>query len=138
MARRRIETADVRCMTVNARKVSIFIDRYEFLAQILSGTDFVMTLGTRRDRHIRLQPAQRGGFGNVDVTGHTLAYVLFLLTTAIVLELRGDSYRRVLGGVGSGELVTAVAVVGNWLLRLPVTVETRAMTCRHRLEHCRA
>src|ERR1051326_13985 len=138
MARRRIETADVRCMTVNARKVSIFIDRHELFAQILPGTDFVMTLGTRRDRHIRLQPAQRGGFGDVDVTGHTLADVLFLLTTAIVLELRGDSYRRVLRGVGSGELVTAVAVVGNWLLRFPVTVETRAMTCRHRLEHRRA
>ena len=34
--------------------------------------------------------------------------------------------------------MTAVAVAGDWLLRFPVTVETRTVTCRRRLEHRRA
>jgi len=138
VTRRRIETADVRCVTVDAGKVSILIDRHELLVQILSQTIIVMTLRTRRDRHIRFQPAQRYGFGDIDVTGRTLGDVLFLLATPIVYELRGDSQRRFLRSVRRPKSVTTVAVVGNGLLRFPVTVETRAVTGRHRLEHRRA
>ena len=32
------------------------------------------------------------------------------------------------------ELVTAVAVVRDWFLRLPVTVETRSVICRRGFE----
>jgi len=125
-------------MTVEAREVPIFIDRRELLVQILPDALFVMTLGTRRDRHIRFQSTQRGRFGDVDVTGRTLADVLFPLTTAIVCELRGNSFWCVFRCVRSRELVTAVTVAGNWFLRLPVTIETGAVTCRHRLEHHRS
>src|SRR5690348_12641339 len=94
-----------------------------------------MTLGARRDRHIRFQPAQRSGFRDVDVTRRTFRDVLFLLTTTIVYELRGDPCRRFIRGAGRCEFVTTVTVAGDWLLRLPVTVETRSMICRPSLRH---
>ncbi len=124
MTRRRIEIADVRCVTVHTRKVPILIDRNELLAQILSQTVFVMAFGARGDRHIGFQATQRRGFRDVDVARRTLPDVLFLLTPTIMYELRGDSYRLGLRAVGSRELVTAVAVGGHWLLLFPVTVET--------------
>jgi len=93
-----------------------------------------MTLSTRSDRYIRFQPAQRGCFRDVDVTRRTFRDVLFLLTTAIVYKLRGDSFRRFLRCVRRREFVTAVAVIGHWLLRFPVTVETRRMIGRHSFE----
>ena len=94
-----------------------------------------MTLGARRDRHIGFQTAQRCGFGDVDVTGRTFRDMLLLLTSAIVYELWRDSKRRFFRSVRRHELMTAVAVAGDWLLRFPVTVETRAVTRRRRLEH---
>ena len=94
-----------------------------------------MTLRTRRDRHIGFQTEQQCGFGDVDVTGRTLRDVLFLLAAAIVYELRRDPQGRFLCSVRRYELMTAVAVVRHWLLRLPMTVETRAVTGRCRLEH---
>ena len=97
-----------------------------------------MTLGARRDRHIGFQTAQRCGFGDVDVAGRTFRDMLFLLTPTIVYELWRDSKRRFFRSVRRRELMTAVAVAGDWLLRFPVTVETRTVTCRRRLEHRRA
>lgn len=131
----RIEIPDVRRVTIDAREVSILIERHQFFAQILSEPILVMTLGTRRDRHIRLQPTQRRGLRDVDVTRRTFRDVLFLLATTVMYELRRDPFRRLLGRVGRRELVAAVAVVGNRLLRFPVTVETRAVTGGHRFEH---
>jgi hypothetical protein len=123
-------------MTIPAREVSILIDRHEFFIQILSRASFVVTLGTRSDRHVRFQAAQRRGFRDVDVTGRTFRDVLFLLAATIVNEFRGDPYRRFLRCVRRGrEFVTAVAVIGHWLLRFPVTVETRFVTGRSGLEH---
>ena len=83
-----------------------------------------MTLSARRNRHVRFEPAQCRGLRDVDVACRALRNVIFLLTPAIVYELRRDP--RWLGGYVrcARELVTAVAVRGNWLLRLPVTVET--------------
>ena len=94
-----------------------------------------MTLRTCRYRHIRFQSAQRRGFGDVDVAGRTFRDMLFLLTPTIVYELWRDSKRRFFRSVRRRELMTAVAVAGHWLLRFPMTVETRAVICRHGLEH---
>src|ERR1041384_8212187 len=97
-----------------------------------------MTLRTRRDRHIRFQPAQRRGLRDVDMARRAFRDVLLLLAATIVDELRRDPFRHWLRGVGRREFVTAVAVVRDRLLRFPVTVETRTMTGGHRFEHLSA
>ena len=59
MTRRWIEISDIRRVTVDTRETAILINRNQFLIQILSEAIFVMTLSTRRYRHIGFQPAQR-------------------------------------------------------------------------------
>lgn len=135
MTGRWIEFADVRCVTVDAREASILVDREELFAQVLSQTIFVMTLGTGSDRHIRFQPTQRRGLRDIDMARRAFRDVLFLLAAAVVDKLRRDPFRRFFRSVGRGQFVTAVAVVGDRLLRLPVTVETRAVPGWRRLEH---
>ena len=127
MTRRRIEAADFFRVTVNTRKAPALINRHQLFTQILPEPIFVMTLGTRRDRHIRLQPAQRCGFRDVDVARRALRHVLFLLTATFMNELRGDPHRLGRNERRVRELVTAVAARGDWILRLPVTVETRSV-----------
>ena len=56
-----------------------------------------------------------------------LGDVLFLLAATVVYELRRDAC-----GLSGDErcrrkLVTAIAISGDWLLRFPVTIETRTM-----------
>ena len=53
-----------------------------------------MTLGAGSDWNIRLQAAQRSGFGDVDMTGRTFRDVRLLLTAAVVYELRRNPFRR--------------------------------------------
>src|SRR6185295_10702453 len=86
-----------------------------------------MTLGTVCDRHVGLQSLKRCGFGDVDVTLGAFVNVLFLLTTTFVHELDRDPRRIGDWQVWRRELVTAVAVVGDRLLGLPMTVETGRM-----------
>ena len=82
-----------------------------------------MTLGTRRYRHIGFQTPQRSGFRNIDMARRTFRDVLFLFAAAFVYELRRDPL-WLSQYVGScREFMTTVAIVGDRLLRLPMTVE---------------
>ena len=83
-----------------------------------------MTFSAGRDGNVRLQTSQRRGLRDVDMTTRALAYVLFFLPAAVVHVLRRDPRRKFDRHVRSvRELVTTVAVICNWLLRFPVTVE---------------
>lgn len=116
MTRRRIEVADVRRVTINTDERAILIDRIQLGAEILSQTGFVVTLGTRRYRNIRLQTSQRRSFRDVDMAGRALCDVLFLLAATFVYELRRDSCRIGQAVRRFGQLVTAIAVRSYWFL----------------------
>jgi hypothetical protein len=93
-----------------------------------------MALRTRRNWNIGLQSSKRRGFGNVDVTGGAFRNVLLLLTATFVQILDRDPRWFGVWYIRRRKLVTAVAISGNWLLRFPMTVETRRVISWRRLE----
>ena len=125
MAGRRIETTDVRRVTVDTREVSVFIDRDKLGIQILSESILVVTLSATCDRDVGLQSSKRCSFGDVDMTRGALCDVLLLFTTTLVHELDRDPRRIGYRHIRRRKLVTAIAIDGDWLLRFPMTVETR-------------
>ena len=54
MTGRRIEAADVRRVAIGADERAVLVDCRQFFADVLSQALFVMTLGARSDRHVRL------------------------------------------------------------------------------------
>jgi hypothetical protein len=88
MTRRWIETPDLLRMAIHTREAAILINRDQLFAQVLTQAIFVMTLSTRCDLNIRLQPAERCGFRDVDMARRALGDVLLLLAATIVYELR--------------------------------------------------
>ena len=134
VTRRRIETSNLFSVTIHTCEAAILINRHQLFTQILPQPIFVMTLCARGDRHIGFQASQRCGFCDVDMARRALRNVLLLLTTTIVHELRRDPRRLSEHVRCARELVTAVAVGGDWFLRFPVTVKTRSVICRRGFE----
>jgi hypothetical protein len=60
--------------------------------------------------------------------------MLTLLAATFVNELDRDSRRISNRHVRSCEFVTAITVIRDWLLRLPMTVEARRVICGHSFE----
>ena len=137
MTPRRILVADVWRMAISTSEVAILIECNQLFVQILSQTFLVMTLSARRYRHVRFQTSKCCGFGDVDMARRALRNVLLLLAAAVVYELARDPH-RLCARKRRGEFVTTIAVVGNRLLRLPVTVETRGVFGWHSFERRRA
>jgi len=94
MAPWRIQAADTGLVAIDADERAILIDGQQLFAQILPQAVFVMTLGARRNRHVRFQTSKRRGFRDVDVASRAFCNVLFLLAAAFVNELRRDAFRR--------------------------------------------
>ena len=136
MARRRIEVTDVWRVTVDTCEGPVLIDRYKLRIQILSKPVFVMAFSTRCDRYIGFQSSKRCGFGDVDVTGRALGYVLLFLATSFMQILDRNPHWLSDWYVRRRKLVTAVAVGGDGLLRFPVAVETGRVISWRRLERC--
>lgn len=134
MTRRRIESPDIRLVTIRAHKLAVLIERHQLRIQILSQPVLVMTLGARRDRHIRFQPSQRRSLCDVDMTRRALGDVLLSLATAFMHVLHRDPHAGLVSFVRSRELVTTVTILGDRLLRFPMTVETRCMVRGTRTE----
>ena len=138
VARRRALAPDVGSVALRAGEVRILPPLFQlgFNRRVGPVGRGLMTGSAGSDRNVGPESAQGARLGDVDVTGRTFRDVLFLVAATIVNEFRGDPYRRFLRRVRRGrEFVTAVAVVGHWLLRFPVTVETRFVTGRSGLEH---
>ena len=123
-------------MAIDANEGAILVDRQQLFTEILSQTVFVVTFGARRDGNVRLQASERCWFRDVNMARRTLCDVLFLLSAAFVNKLRRDS--RWLGCDKGAwrKLMTPVAVSSYWLLRLPMTVETRCVIVWRCLERC--
>lgn len=100
-------------MTILADEITILVDRFQLFTYVLTQAVFVVTLGAGGDGHIRLQAAQRRGFGNVDMAGSAFRHVLF----AGVAKLHRETLQRVNSCLGFvRKLVTAATVlVGRWL-----------------------
>ena len=92
----------------------------------------LMTGRAGGDGHIRRQPAQRRGAGDVDMTAGALQHVLTL--TAFVIEFCRDTLRRRRGHEGVRRFVTANAVSAHRCLIFPVTGKARVVAVRHRFE----
>ena len=100
-------------MTILADEITILVDRFQLFTYVLTQAVFVVTLGAGGDGHIRLQAAQRRGFGNVDMAGSAFRHVLFAGVSELHRETvqRVDSYLRFVR-----KLVTAATViVDGWL-----------------------
>ena len=121
-------------MAILADEVSILIDRQQLLVQILSRTDLIVTLGTRSNRNIRFETAERCGFRDVDMALRTFPDMLLRL----VIELRRDARWLSQQVRIHREFVAAIAIRSNRLLRLPVTVETRSVIRWRSFERCGA
>jgi len=59
VTRRWVEVADVRGVAIDAGESAVFIERGEFVVEILSQAFTVVTLGAGGDRHIGFEAAQR-------------------------------------------------------------------------------
>ena len=125
-------------MAILADEVSILIDRQQLLVHILSRADFVVTLSARRNRNIGFEASQRRGFRDVDVARRTLLDVILFLTAALVNEFGRDARRLSQQVRIRREFVAAIAIRSCWLLRLPVTVETRSVIRWRGFERCGA
>ena len=68
------------------------------------------------------------------MTRRTFRDMLLTFTTTVVNELARYPHRFGRACIRCRQLVTAVTVVGNRLLRLPMTIETRRVVGRDRLE----
>ena len=134
MAGRRIKPSHIGSVAVHANEITILVDSGEFLADILPQPFLVMTFGTRRDGHVGSQPSKRSGLRDVDMAGSAFCRMVFSFTAALMFELQRNPFRRIVRHVGGNKFVTAGAVIVNWLLRLPVAIETGFMTQRHGLE----
>ena len=64
--------------------------------------------------------------------------VLLLLAPTLMHKLLRDPYGPGKAVRRARELVTAIAVRGDWLLRLPMTVETRSVICWRGFERRRS
>jgi hypothetical protein len=76
MAAGRIASTNIRSVTIDANEPGVLINRLQFLRNVQTQSIFVMTFGARSNRHVRLETAQAGRLGNVDMTGGALGNVL--------------------------------------------------------------
>ena len=100
-------------MTILTDEITILVDRFQLFTYVLTQAVFVVTLAAGGDGHIRLQAAQRRGFGNVDMAGSAFRHVLF----AGVAKLHRETVQRVNSSLRFvRKLVTApTVIVGGWL-----------------------
>ncbi len=134
MTVRRITSPNVGRVAVSANELTILVQRLQLFTNILSQTVFVVALGARSDRNVWLQPAQRAGFRDVDMTSGAFSDVLF----ACVAKLHRQTDGRVHVEMWSrAELVTAGAVFASRLPRFPVATEARRVTRWNRPKSCR-
>src|SRR6266576_704735 len=91
-----------------------------------------MTSDARGDWHIRSQTQQRAGPRDVDMTGSTFHHMLAF--AAFMTEHCRNTFWRRLCDEGYGEFVTTIAIIAGGFLILPVAIEARVVTVRHRLE----
>jgi hypothetical protein len=68
------------------------------------------------------------------MTRRTLGHVLLSLASSFMHELDRDPRRLIISYVRGNKLVTTITVRGDWLLRLPVTIEARRVICWSRFE----
>lgn len=81
----RIALANVRGVAVSANKISVLIERNQFLVEIFAQTGLVMTFRAVGDGNIWLQASYRSGFGYVDMTSRAFSQVL--PAASFVIEL---------------------------------------------------
>jgi hypothetical protein len=76
MARRWVASTNIRGVTIDANEPGVFIYRLQFLGKVETQPVFVMTFSTGSNWHVRLETAEAGGFGDVDMTRGALRDVL--------------------------------------------------------------
>ncbi len=83
MNRRRIKLPHIRRVTVGANEIAIFVECFQFLADVQPEPILVMTFGAGRNRDVRLQTAQRCCLSDVDVTAAAFLHVLLACMTKL-------------------------------------------------------
>lgn len=135
MTRRRLLPADVGRMAIGAfarlpELLQLSFDRHRLrVGRLLA---LAMTRRASVDWHVRRQPAQSARARDVDVARRALGNVLAL--AAFVCKLCRNAFRLSHGDKRGRGLVATRAVILRRLLVRPVTIETRIMRARHRLE----
>ena len=119
-------------MAIAALEIVVLVYSRQLLAHVQAQTVLVVTFSAGCDGNVWFQTAQRGRLCDVDVTG--CAFRNMLLARVSKVE-RNSSWPLIDWEVRLvGKLVTTGAVIAGGLLRFPVAVETRRMSCRHGFE----
>ena len=135
MTRRWLLLADVRRVAIRAAAHFLELPKLFFNRSDLRISSFLTVLVARRagrDRHVGREPAQRRRPGDIDVTCRALHHVFAL--AAFVSEVCRNTFRRKLRHESSCRFVASGTVATGRLLALPMTVEARVVSVRHRLE----
>lgn len=128
--------ANIRRMAIRAVAGVLKLRNFRFnghnLRTIGDGLVVSVASRTRVYGNVRGKAAQSARPGNVDVTGRALLNVILFAT--LMIELRGLARRPIHRDKRGGKFMASGAVVARRFLIFPVTIETRIVLVRHRLE----
>ena len=136
MTRRRFLLANIRRVAIRAVAGLLKLRNFRFDGHNLRtiGDCLVVPVAcsTRVYGNVRGKALESARPRNVDMAGRALLDMIFFAT--LMTELRGLALRPIHRDKRSAKLMASAAVVARRFLTFPVTIETRIVCVRHRLE----